>query len=703
MRLKKGFQNPIAHLKVLKEKLCASSSLAEREEILKQSEPVEHALGHSPFWRSTLALLLPDERVPFLALLATGQDEGLLHGAENVPFFQTLLRELLDVLKMVERFYAPIGGVVGYHLTLLELIEPEVTENDSKEHLLCPETLDLTQSDATLDQSIRWGLEQLPRLCEIYPIGGAGDRLDLQHEATGEPLPTALLPFCGYNLLEGMIRDLQGREYLHYRVFGMQVRTPIAMMTSREKNNDQFIHTICESHQWFGRPRYLFFLFMQPLVPVVTVDGRWAYTSPLRPVLKPGGHGALWKLAEDHGVFDWLRFHNRQFALIRQINNPAAGLDNTLLAFSGWGIGMHKQFGFVATDRLQGASEGLDVVVEREESDGFSYCLTNIEYTEFQKRGLHPEDPACPFPANTNTLFASLDTVREKALQNPIPGQVVNLKTTFPAGAEQMPGGRLETTMQNIADTIVDHFQERLPRDQWNSLSTFAVRNSRNKALSPTKKLTNPHHAEVETPEGALKSYLSATAELLKTHCQMDVKGDFLFFYHPALGPLYEVIGQKVQGGILHPHAEMRLEIAELVLHAIDLEGSLIIEAEQPLGHLDAQRHLVYSDQGGKCYLRNVQIRNRGVDFTASSPLWKGGRIRHEAFSIQLAGNGEFYAEDVTFEGPFQIEVGPNERVIARMVEDHLAFERIPFSQIGWKWDYHFQDNNKIALTRIIL
>lgn len=49
----------------------------------------------------------------------------------------------------------------------------------------------------------------LPDLGEIYPLGGAGDRLNLVDSDTGEFLPAAMLPYCGRTLLEGLIRDLQ--------------------------------------------------------------------------------------------------------------------------------------------------------------------------------------------------------------------------------------------------------------------------------------------------------------------------------------------------------------------------------------------------------------------------------------------------------------------------------------------------------------
>ena len=44
---------------------------------------------------------------------------------------------------------------------------------------------------------------------------GAGDRLGLQCDVTGECVPTAMLPYCGRTLLEGLLRDLQVRPGPH--------------------------------------------------------------------------------------------------------------------------------------------------------------------------------------------------------------------------------------------------------------------------------------------------------------------------------------------------------------------------------------------------------------------------------------------------------------------------------------------------------
>ncbi len=40
---------------------------------------------------------------------------------------------------------------------------------------------------------------------------------------------------------------------------------------------------------------------------------------PRQVMMKPGGHGVIWKLMIDAGVFDWLGAQGRQAAIVRQI------------------------------------------------------------------------------------------------------------------------------------------------------------------------------------------------------------------------------------------------------------------------------------------------------------------------------------------------------------------------------------------------
>jgi UDP-N-acetylglucosamine pyrophosphorylase len=56
------------------------------------------------------------------------------------------------------------------------------------------------------------------------------------------------------------------------------------------------------------------------MVPVLNAeDGQWLLPKPLQPMMKPGGHGAIWKLMLDEGVFDWLSKRRREAAIVRQI------------------------------------------------------------------------------------------------------------------------------------------------------------------------------------------------------------------------------------------------------------------------------------------------------------------------------------------------------------------------------------------------
>lgn len=61
---------------------------------------------------------------------------------------------------------------------------------------------------------------------------------------------------------------------------------------------------------------------MQPLIPAVAAeDGHWLISEPLELILKPGGHGVIWKLAFDSGVFDWFYKKGRKAAIVRQIRS----------------------------------------------------------------------------------------------------------------------------------------------------------------------------------------------------------------------------------------------------------------------------------------------------------------------------------------------------------------------------------------------
>jgi hypothetical protein len=526
--------------------------------------------------------------------------------------------------------------------------------------------------------------------------------------------------FLADSLLEGVMIDLQAREYLAYKLTGEQVITPVAMMTSKEKNNHAHILRICTENEWFGRPRESFRLFCQPSVPAVNKSGDWCLQKAMKLILKPGGHGAIWRLAQENGVFDWLFSQGKTKALIRQINNPVAGTDYGILAFTGTGCAQDKLFGFASCPRQIKTSEGVNVVVETPTANGFEYVLTNIEYCDFKRFGIadQPEKPGSlysQFSFNTNLLFADLKAVQAAVKKCPIPGILVNLKKmTYHTGTGQKKEeeiARLESTMQNIADFFTQEFASPLQKGERGKLRTYLTYNKRRKTISTAKRAFTLGSSLVETPEGCFLDILNNGRELL-LQCQMEPPEEndsslfftrgpsFIFLYHPALGPLYSVICQKIRGGKIFPKSELQLHIAELDMSNLDLQGSLLIHADAVMGDTDAKGLLTYSSQTGKCTLKNVTIRNKGIDFDLPNVYWKNEIGRQESCHIILRGHSEFYAENITLPGDFFIEVEEGFRITAVQKEQEIEFIKEPLGASSWFWSYQIEKDHTILIQK---
>jgi len=635
------------------------------------------------------------------------------------------LDKLYKQLYELEIFFWDQGGIVGYHLLILELLtrqdHPHQGDNANINYLI-PSGLDLAQPGDEAKEAIFSGLMNLEQIGEIYPVGGAGDRLGLVDEETGKQLPAACLPFLGRPLLAGLIRDVQAREHLYFRLTGKRVVTPVAMMTSSEKENHQLIYSICEENGWFGRSKEDFFFFMQPLVPVVSEEGQWALIEPLLPLFKPGGHGVIWKLAEEKGVFNWFKGRGCNCALIRQINNPMAGLDDTLIALIGQGVKSEKVFGFVACERFLKSAEGIDVLIEKRERDHFTYHITNIEYTHFNQIGLgdiplKEGSPYSRYPANTNILFASLPAIREVLPSSPIPGMLINMKSKVSMVNEfgktvEVPGGRLESTMQNIADVLIDQFPSRLSeKEMASSLRTFVVFNRRVKTISTTKQTYRPDQSENGTPEKAFYDLLTNNLELFSQRCRFVTpqQGTFadhlkngpscLIVYDPAVGPFYDLIAQKINGGVLKEGAELQIEIAEIRVVNLQLSGSLIIHSLDPLGIKNQSGRLLFEAMP-KCRLENVVVENEGMDRSAHNVYWKNHISRQESVSIHLGVGAEFEAIDVRLQGN-KTWVIPDYCSLKVMQDENGQLKEI-WSQLkepSWQWVYRWNSRKQIELS----
>lgn len=514
-------------------------------------------------------------------------------------------QQQIDTLLAIDHLYESLGGLVGYHLKVLQLLEEQQQEQIE---LIPAVPIDITEPDEELIAS---GLAALPYTGEIYPIGGLGSRLNID-------APAALLPFCGRTLLEGLVRDVEGREALYRRTFGKKVTVPIALMTSQEKNNHRLIEQLCEDNAWFGRPKESFCLFSQLSVPVIDQQGKWVMEGPYAPHVQPGGHGALWRTAEQQGVFAWFRSRGKSRLLIRQINNPISGLDHGLLSLVGAGIKHKKALGFASCPRRVGAAEGMLAIKEQ----GGKRTLSNVEYTEFKRLEIKDEGHS----ANTNIIYVDLEQMQPVIETRPLPGLMLNMKQK----RGESVCGRLESMMQNISDIVP-------------AARAFLTHNSRRRTISATKRAYKGQEL-LETPEGAFYDVLCNAHELLQL-CGFAVDPfgsaeeylktgpSHLFLYHPALGPTYHEIAKKLRGGTFSKGSELQLEIEDFACENLTLEGSLRV-----IG------------LGGKCRLKNVTVRNRGIDRRAPNCYWKN-QIEREALTIIIEPGAEFVAEDVVFSG----------------------------------------------------
>lgn len=568
---KKNFSHLIEELKSCTEE-------EEKKELLKTKSAAKDLLKKTkwqPYQESLVAL----------SLMAIGQEHLL--PVDEKAFLK------------IERYYAPIGGLIGYHQQVLSLLEAK--EGASTENIEKAPGPDLREESFICE-----GIAALEKLGEVYPVGGLGSRLDFR-AADGTPLPAALLPFEGRTLLEGLIRDVQAKEELYFKVYGKKITIPIGLMTSSE--NQKYVELLCHEHNWFGRPKESFFLFPQLSVPVITDEGIWTNE------MEPNGHGALWHTAQSSGLFDWFEKKGVEHLLIRQINNPIGGVNGSLLSFLGHGVAQKKTFGFAACDRLKNAAEGVLVLVDQKH-------ISNIEYTHLKAGRL-----SSAFPANTNILYVNLKKILPIIHAHPLQGLMINMKNNR--------RGRLESMMQSISDVI-------------EAKEAYLTYNSRRQTISSAKRKFQGDL--LETPEGAFFDQMWNAHELLEQcgvklpKCRDEMtflaKGPAVYFtYHPKLGPLYDIIKQKICGGEMVEGSELCCELSELILKDLHLEGSLLIK-------------------NAACKLKDVTVKNLGK----RSCAWDGSVDRIEATLI--CGEGEFYAEGVTLEGNQLFEIPKNERWI---------------------------------------
>ncbi len=559
--------------------------------------------------------------------------------------FQSDNRKLIfSQLKDVEDFYSEAGGIKGYQNLVLKQLDGCEKKEDS---ISCPISHNIACKNSQVEKWVDLGIESMPLFCEIYVVGGAADRLGFFHPDSNEPLPAASYQFLGKPLLQHLIEDLEAREYLYFKKYGVRLFTPICLMTSDETNNYQRIRTLLEDKKYFGRPKETFIFVRQPMVPVLDQEGNWLLNAQGQLILKPSGHGALWTACIKQQVFKTLKKRGCRYALIRQINNPIIGIDYNLPAFMGAGIDTQKDFGFFVTKRVKGNSEGA-IVYKKNLRDGCVYKLvTNVEYCQLQNDSISED-----YPANTNLLFVNLESIIEAAKKLPYPGALLNFKGT----KQSKPQARLELTMQNICEAFLDENDDLEAEHK----SVFLVMQERSKAISTIKKFRNDLLEQNETPLKAYYEIFLAYHHFFKEVCQFDLplisenfekfigNPSYHFLLHKGLGPSFEQLSKKLKSWKIYKDSWIDLQIVNGFFEKISIFGAFKIQAEKAYD---------FSSQPSFCMMQNIQIENQGFEKDLWNPFFPIEASFKECFSVTLGKNSAFIAKDVIFKGHEMIAV----------------------------------------------
>lgn len=702
------------HAEEVASQLSSCKTLLDRTRTLTKTDAFQNTVNNHPDFNAFFVSASAEQQYVLSLLVALDQFDTVFNGFEALGDKQKALLKLASTLVEIEKFYQPIGGILGYHSTVISLMTASEPPLDTEKYLP-PPYKDIRTSSPEMWNACYEGIEKLGNTASIFALGGAGDRLNLIDEQTKEALPAARLIFCGRSLFERLMRDVEAQEYWHYRVFGNQVTMPILIMTSKEKNNDFHIEAMGKEANWFGHRQSSIRRIVQPLVPVIDTDGQWAVSAPLELALKPGGHGVIWKLAVDSGALQWLTFHGIDAAVVRQVSNPLAGLDQALPTLIGYGLSHHKSFGFLSCPSKPGFAEGLNVLSIKKEGTQAKASISNIEYTQFSTlKNLLPKlftEGACP--ANTNILYMNLHDIPGALSRNPIPGMIVNAKTVVDSIQDgkvvKKTGGRLESCMQNIADGLMSPVNvDTLSSIQPEGLSTFLLLQDREKLMSTTKKAYQPGQNPLETPVSCLYDWHHAMRSLLASSCQFTLPEEqtleeflrdgpsFSFSFHPAIGPLWNVIGQKLSVGTIAEGSEVELEIAEISCSDLFVNGSLRILAKIPTGPVLGASGRAYTDKVGRAKLSSVRIENKGPKSHDVFSVLKGTVDREESCEIILEGFSEVIASNITISGNFKLVVPNGQRAI--LTTDETGQIQTQFEAISTpSWHYAIDWNRFCA------
>jgi hypothetical protein len=272
-------------------------------------------------------------------------------------------------------------------------------------------------------------------------------------------------------------------------------------------------------------------------------------------------------------------------------------------------------------------------------------------------------------------------------------------------------GGRLECSMQNIADALMRKSPGKLTKKDWMNLPTFVLFTLRRRVTSSAKRQRKLDDKSLaQTPDGSfLDLLLNASDMLSKCSIEHPPPDDgsaerylntgpgFIFAIHPAMGPLWDIIAQKLRGGSIARKSEVKLEIAELNWENVRVDGSLLITCTNVTGE-----GTMSDIDCGRARIVDVDVLNAGIDWeNEGNVYWSAMYSRDESAEIVLHGNAEIDIEGCALRGNCAYEVPNGKRLVIRSVNGDAGclsetYEDIVPGVPSWRWKYAFGGKDDI-------
>jgi UTP---glucose-1-phosphate uridylyltransferase len=283
----------------------------------------------------------------------------------------------------------------------------------------------------------------------------------------------------------------------------------------------------------------------------------------------------------------------------------------------------------------------------------------------------------------------------------------VNAKT--PVGGGKY-GARLESSMQNVADSLTSRLSM-ATQTKVDDLATFLLLGDRKKMKSEIKSAPQPGRTPLTTPPSGLYDWNTAMRQLF-TECRIIVPAaqsleeflrngpSVLLSIHPAMGPFWDVIAQKISGGRFAEGSEVELEIAELSCKELAVDGSFRLIADTVTGPVKETEGRSFTDKVGRAKLSHLTVINTGVKNRDPRAVLNGTIDRSESCQIRLEGFSELVAEDVTIRGNFHLTVPNGKRAILTQVPSGGVATRFEdISTPGWTYAVEWNSGSDPILT----